>query len=304
MALLTPQVTKLTVAVTGHTTGAKTVAALYAHYNAGTSTKFDLVANGHAATGFTLTPKGSDTWHLNIRPNGTAASAHVSIDPKAGITASGDATTAPTITSDTEWSTEQATPGILFSGTMHDDFYLIELADCIIILFMDTGKTHTPYITLAGRVYVPWFTDGVNGDDYADGLGILGGKPYPSASSGFIYSHTSSGTRLRMHQEYVSAAGDQWWKSYYTAPSPTSTYDVNGKKKLGPHTYLQGYTTLGGTRYKVVGYSKYQLRPHSAQLPGVVLDGGAGNDAWVHINYNNGSRYHVVPWDRNLLPDF
>lgn len=304
MPVLNPVVTKLTSASTAIT---DYMSALFTHF--GTSTKFNIVANGGVADAFTVTPSGSETWHVNLR-NINPTTTITAIDPLGNITNPGVAGgLAPTLTDDSEWSNETSTMQI--AGTESLDFYVIELDDAFIVLFMDSAKTHTPRGMHYGRAAIPYFTDGVNGNDYCDGLGMFGHIPRVTSSSGagFWVSSSANESRFRGFQNYVVTPGDQWFEpSVFASPSTSDRSDINGNKKIFPATFsieLKDAAGPGSAEY-TFGYPKYWASQNTPELPGVVLDGGSGNDAWVHVYDSNTTSVSAIllPWDRLVTPEF
>ena len=301
MPVLNPVVTKLTSASTSL---ADYMSAMFTHF--GTSTKFDIVANGGSADAFTLTPSGSETWQVNLRRTSTTA-AESAIDPLANITDPGDTVTAPTLTSDLEWSAETTTMQI--AGTESLDFYVIELDDAFIVLFMDAAKTHTPRAMHYGRAAIPYYTDGSNGNDYCDGLGMFGHIPRVtnSTGAGFWVSSSANESRFRGFQNYVVTPGDQWFEpEVSSAPSTGNRADINGNKKIFPAVfYIELRNVTSGVEY-TFGYPKYWASQNTSELPGVILDGGPGADAWCHVYDSNiaSTSAILLPWDRLVTPEF
>ena len=177
MALVIPTTTLLT--ASANTMNAY-MAALRTHF--GGSAKFTIKANGDTDDGFTLVPAaGGEDYEINFRRvDGLVA--HVSIDPLENITAPGNTGSAPTLADASEWSGEFSSWQIAGGGAEHVDFYVLELDDWICILHMNATPDATPRAIQVGRTYVPGFTDGVNGDHYADGLGVHGYLPLFTAS--------------------------------------------------------------------------------------------------------------------------
>lgn len=310
MPVLNPVVTKLTSSSTAMT---DYMSAMFTHF--GVSTKFSIVANGGVADAFTLTPiAAAETWQLNLR-NINATATVSGIDPLANITSPGVAGgAAPTLTSDLEWSNETTTMEI--AGTESVDFYIIELDDAFIVLFMDAGKTANPRAMLYGRVFVPYYTDGTNGNDYCDGLGMLGYIPEVTTSSGaekWLNLSVGSQSKCRGFQNYtdsikaVPAPGDQWFQPVAASVTTANAdcADMNGNKKIFPYAQVSLMDTNSPTTSEdfQAGYTKYIAIERASQNPGVVLDGGAGNDAWVHV-HPSGAGTFLLPWDRNVTPEF
>ena len=283
MPVLNPVVTKLTAASNSVD---DYLAAMFTHF--GSSTKFSIVANGGTADAFTITPvAAAETWQLNLRWTTAATIANSAIDPLANIIdpgAGGGA--APTLTSDQEWSTETPTMVIVGGGAESVDFYLIELDDCLIVLFMDVGKTFNPRAMLYGRLYVPYYTDGVAGNDYADGLAMCGSVPRftqgtATGSSDFWMSSNSTASLARGFQNYSASPGDQWFAPSGTVSVPTAYGGlIDGNKKIFPLILacVLNDVQVASPQDYYCGYTKYVVTQSSAENPGVVLDGGVGND--------------------------
>jgi len=305
MPVLNPDVTKLTGATNSLT---DVFAQLFSHFSS-PGGKFTVVANGGAADAFTLTPAAAgETWQVNLRRTSTEL-AQVAIDPLANITDPGDTVTPPTLTSDTEWSTE--TQAINVSGGQSVDFYVIEVDDCFIILFMDAAKTHTPFATSMGRFFVPYYTDGTDGNDFCDGLGILGYQPElttsaSGASSGWWLNASVSGVSLaRGFQTFSATAGDQWFQpSTMGLLNANDRGDINGNKKVFPATPNVELLDTSLTVDYMCGYTKYMASQNTSEPPGTVLDGGPGNDAWIHVNDTAADYNLLLPWNRLVTPDF
>jgi len=304
MPVLNPVVTKLTSASTSMV---DYMSAMFTHF--GTSTKFTVSAG--AADAFTLTPSGSETWQINLRRVSTQATV-TSIDPLGGFLTQGDTVTVPTLTSDLEWSTETQTMDI--AGTESVDFYIIELDDAFIVLFMDAAKTVNPRAMLYGRVFVPYYTDNSDGNDFCDGLGMLGYVPEVNTGSGvgrWLAISVGNPSRCRGFQNYtdsieaVPAPGDQWFQPMAGIVGvPTQDCaNMNTKKKIFPYAPIVLLLNTDGTLDFSAGYTKYIAMEDSSQNPGVVLDGGPGNDAWVHVD-PVGADVFLLPWDRNVTPEF
>lgn len=307
MPVLNPVVTKLTAA---SNSVVDYLAAMFTHF--GTSTKFSIVANGGGADAFTLTPiAAAETWQLNLRWTTDPTRAVSAIDPLANITdpgAGGGA--APTLTSDLEWSLETQTMEIAAGGAESVDFYIIELDDAFIVLFMDAAKTFNPRAMFYGRLFVPYYTDGPGiGNDYCDGLAMCGHLPRISGSVGTNYwlSTTASNTsRARGFRNYAAVPGDQWYRpSAQITPTTNDQADIDGNKKIFPAAPVMLEFVVGATAYKC-GYTKYCAVENTTQLPGTVLDGGVGNDGWVHVYDSNAavSNGILLPWDRTMTPEF
>ena len=306
MPVLNPVVTKLTAA---SNSVVDYLAAMFTHF--GTSTKFSIVANGGAADAFTITPvAAAETWQLNLRW-GTAPTRAVSaIDPVANITdpgAGGGA--APTLTSDLEWSTETQTMEIAAGGAESVDFYLIELDDCLIVLFMDAAKTHTPRAMLYGRLFVPYYTDGPGvGNDYCDGLAMCGHLPAMTSGTNAHYWLSSNGSntsRARGFRNYSASAGDQWFRPGAALNITTADRaDVDGNKKIFPASPAVELNDVTSSTEYMCGYTKYMASQNTSEPPGTVLDGGVGNDGWVHVNISGANLNLLLPWDRTMTPEF
>ena len=305
MPVLNPVVTKLTAS---SNSVVDYLAAMFTHF--GSSTKFSIVANGGAADAFTITPvAASETWHLNLRWTTDPTRAVSAIDPLGNITDPGvGGGAAPTLTSDLEWSNETQTMEIAAGGAESVDFYLIELDDALIVLFMDAAKTHTPRAMHYGRLFVPYYTDGVNGNDFCDGLAMCGHFPALTTSATtnyWISSSPSNASRARGFQNYSVTPGDQWFRPGISLNNTTSERgDINGNKKIFPASpAVELQDTDGGTDY-LCGYTKYMASQNTSEPPGTVLDGGVGNDGWVHVNISAANLNLLLPWDRLVTPEF
>jgi len=309
MPVLNPVVTKLTAASNSVD---DYLAAMFTHF--GTSTKFSIVANGGTADAFTITPvAAAETWQLNLRWTAAATTANSAIDPLANIIdpgAGGGA--APTLTSDQEWSTETPAMVIVGGGAESVDFYLIELDDCLIVLFMDVGKVFNPRAMLYGRLFVPYYTDNSDGNDFCDGLAMCGSVPRTTigtsaGSSDFWMSSNSTGSLARGFQNYSVAAGDQWFAPSGTVMNPASYGGlIDGNKKIFPliPDCVLNNVSVAIPQHYMCGYTKYFATQSDSEIPGTVLDGGVGNDGWIHINYNLNAAKILLPWDRTLTPEF
>ncbi len=309
MPVLNPVVTKLTAA---SNSVVDYLAAMFTHF--GTSTKFSIVANGGAADAFTITPAAAaETWQLNLRW-GTAPTRAVSaIDPLANIIdpgAGGGA--APTLTSDLEWSLETQTMEIAAGGAESVDFYLIELDDALIVLFMDAAKTFNPRAMFYGRLFVPYYTDGAGvGNDYCDGLAMCGHLPRITTGSNANFWLSTAGanaSRARGFRNYAAVPGDQWFRpSAQVIPGSTDQADIDGNKKIFPACPVMLESVGGPTVGYKCGYAKYCASENTSQLPGTVLDGGGpSGDGWVHVYDSNAavSNGILLPWDRTMTPEF
>jgi hypothetical protein len=304
MALVLPDVTLIT-AATADATGY--MAALRTHFTS-TSTKFNVKANGPTDDGFTLTPvSGVENWELNFRRS-SATEIQTMIDPLENITSPGDTVSAPTLTDSSEYSEEE--PCLQYSASYSARFYLIELDDALFILNMDAAETHTPVACHLGRVYIPFFSDGLNGDNYADGLGMLGHIPRTSTSSGSGYwlSGTSNSC-IRMAQTGSGrAAPTASWYPAGTPLNPSSAESGSVQGVYRPRPVLIEANNTYSSNENMAGYCRYFLYGNggvtTSQPPGTVLDAGPGKDGWLFINYTNAATLLLVPWDRDLIPVF
>jgi hypothetical protein len=287
--LVAPVVTKLT---SGGTDMADYLSALFTHF--GSSSKFSIKTTSPVGDAFVLEPIDVDeTWEMSFRLRNTTAT-YCSIEPTGSITdpgLSGDPGTAPSTLS-AENSTEIAS--LTVTGAESSDFYVIELDDAFFVLFMNSGETFTPLGIHAGRIYIPYYSDGVDGDNFADGLGLLGGAPYMDgafSANRWFSSHTTSISRTR---------GDQtnWYRNQGAGSVPSSR--IQEQVRLRP-VYVQLSDTQGTTDNRV-GYAKYCMYTKTAQSPGAVLD--SGSDAWCHIYPTLTSGNQIIPWDKLVTPAF
>lgn len=295
MALAIPQVTLVTAA---GDTMTDFMTALKTHFTTPVSTKFTLVANGGDNDAFTITPvDAQETWQLNFRRTSTT-NTKVALDPLANITDPGSTGVAPTITDNSEWSAEQDLWVIAGASAENVDFYVIELDDALFVLNMNSGTTtHTPRGIHAGRTWVPFYTDGTNGDNYADGLGIHGYLPDWGTSNMWSGTTTSySGpSRIRGHQT--------GWFGPLTTFEPNTVGRINLLERLSPLIFGMDNTDTG-VDHQAIGFSKYLAKARVTQAPGTLLDGGVSNDSWVHIADTNANDTNVIPWDRTVSPVF
>lgn len=296
MALALPTCTKLTASaatIDAVLTASRT-------WIAASSADFSIVANGPADDAFTLSPDDAgENWYINIREK-DATTAYISMDPLENVTAPGVAGspgTPPTLTDSSEWSDE--TEGLFIDGTISTDFYLCTMYDVIYWIFMDSGKTFVKYIWMAGRVMRPFFDDGTVGDNYTDGLGWFAGVAEASTASATndFLSNPSSGTnRIRRRQT-------TWGLPVaMMVPTTTQVADVGGQKRLAPA--IIGHGNTDGSSDSMCGFTKYAMFAGKAELPGYVLDGGVGNDAWVHYKETASTDNLLLPWERGVTPDF
>lgn len=217
----------------------------------------------------------------------------------AGLPAGAEVNIAPHLTDATESSGEEDLWQIAGGAAENAQYYINELDDALFFLHMNSGTTdRIPRGIHCGRVYVPFFTDGTNGDDYADGLGIMGYIPDWNGTNFWVLSNGAAGpSKIRTSQTT--------WHNPELALEPSSTTDlanIGGKKKLRPMIMRAGNTD--GLNNNLIGYSKYLLHQNTIQAPGFILDGGAGLDAWVHIATTAGNDSHVIPWNRLIAPVF
>lgn len=297
MALAIPDVTLLTASGANITA---ILTAIKAYYDGSPAGKWNIKANGASADAFTLVPAAAgEDFEINLREK-DATTGRVLIDPLENITdpgTAGDPGTAPTLTDSTEDSGEHE--ALEIAGTESTDFYLIELDDCLIVLFMDSGETHNPYIWMMGRVLKTFFDDGSNGDNYIDGLGFLCGTvdAITTTTAGpFISSNTSSANRVRSGQTSWNRPGCTY------EPSTGDLGDVDGAAR--PRPMIMTLLDIDSFNDSMVGWSKYVLRCKTSRNPGARLDGGAGSDCWVHVYLSDTSNNLLIPWDRTVTPAF
>jgi hypothetical protein len=294
MALAIPDVTLITAA---GDTMTDFMTSLKSHFDS-TSTKFSTVANGGDNDAFTITPvDAQETWYLNFRRTSTT-NTKLLLDPLFNITDPGGTGTPPTLTDSTEDSEEQDCWAIAGASAENVDFYVIELDDALFVLNLNSGTTtHTPRGIHAGRTWIPFFTDGTNGDNYADGLGIHGHLPDWGSTNMWVGASTfSSGpSKIRGHQT--------GWFGPLTTFEPTSLGRINLNERVAP--LVMGLDAVdGATDRQAIGFSKYMFKARVSQSPGTLMDGGVGNDAFVHIADTNASDTNVIPWDRLVSPVF
>jgi hypothetical protein len=101
--------------------------------------------------------------------------------------------------------------------------------------------------------------------------------------------------------------GDQWYRpSAQITPSTSDQADIDGNKKVFPACPVLLEAVDGPTGGYKCGYTKYCASEDTAQLPGTVLDGGVGNDGWVHVFDSNiaSTQAILLPWDRTMTPEF
>jgi hypothetical protein len=295
--LILPDVTLLTASANTMTAY---MTAMRTHFN-GVSTKFTLKANGHTNDAFTLVPAAAgEDWEMNFRRT-TSLLAQVLIDPLENVTAPGTTGVAPTLTDSSEASPEVQAFNVVGSGAEDVDFYVIEMDDAIFVLFLDgVGPTHTPRVMHAGRIYVPYFTDGVNGDHYADGLGILGYIPR-------FVNASLNGVGYMLSAQAIGRARSSQTTWHGTAADPHSSTLAIGRinaieriRPLAPFSFLNVDTSIDSD----VGFTRYICQRRIAVSPGTLFDAGVGKDAWVAINYTNVTTAFIFPWDRNVSPIF
>jgi hypothetical protein len=304
MALAIPVVTLIT-AATADATGY--MAALRTHFTS-TSTKFNVKANGPTDDGFTLTPvSGVENWELNFRRS-SATAIQTLIDPLEGITSPGDTGSAPTLTDSSEYSEEE--PCLQYSASYSARFYVIELDDALFVLNMDAAETHTPVGCHLGRVYIPYFSDGLNGDNYADGLGMFGHIPRVSPSGiANLWLSTTANSCIRMAQTGSgrTAPTAAWYVAAPTFnPNSSKSGSVQGVFRPRPvvidavNTYSSNECNAGYCRYLLYGNGGVS----TSQPPGTLMDAGPSKDSWCFIGYNTSNTFLVVPWDRTQSPVF
>lgn len=297
MPLALPVVTKLSASTN---TMVDYMAAIRTHM--ATSTKFSVVANGPTDDAFTLIADDADeVWHLNFRRENTTI-CNITLDPIGNVTAPGTAgdggDASPTLTDATEESGEFETLAIQGSSLDSLDFYLIELDDCLIILFMNAAEDYTPRAAMLGRTWIPFYSDGVNGDNYADGLGIHGPVPASSNSSGTTHWFASNTTQsvMRGHQTGWFAAGLR-----DASPGNNAVGRINGQERPRPADILL-HNTDGGTE-NAAGYTKYLLWNRFAADAGDTID--TASDGWVFIDHAGPTSVNwILPWDRLITPAF
>lgn len=283
------------------------MSALYTYFNS-TSAKFSIVANGGSAAAFTITPVDADeSWHLNFRMTSTTL-VKVCLDPLGNITDPGDSVTAPTLTDSSEWSEEGDIWEIAGGGAEDVNFYVIELDDCVFVLHMNaTTKTHTPRGIMCGRTWIPFNSDGVNGDNYADGLGIHGPVPYAtngSQTGGWFSSNTTT-SRIRMARTGGFTAGDPtaaWYNPLFRyRPTTTDVADIQGGANNAPGI-ISGIDTAGSGD-SMIGYTKYLKFMGVNNTPGVRRDGASG-DEWIHYRNTATTDNAILPWKPGETPEF
>lgn len=280
------------------------LAQLLPHFQS-VSTKFSVVGNGANADGFTLVSNNADDpWYLNIRRSDNF-NLQLLIDPLANITNPGNAGASPTLTSNLEASAE--INAIQLDGTESVRFYVIETIDAIILLFLDGNEEYIYESCHAGRIMRPQFSGGYPiGDNYIDGLGILGGSLVISTSSGARqwYSTTTVASVVRIDQNLDASQGDQWAVcSAVTVPTRT-----NGGGLIQGRVRFPAFTVrandVDGSGDASVGKSAYLLTAPFSAPQGTTWDGGPGNDCWVHVQGTNVSTSQLIPWNRDVTPIF
>jgi hypothetical protein len=292
MALLQPTVVELTAATTDM---AGMMAALRAYFE-GTPDHFSVVANTPGDDGFTLSPSAAgETWQLNLRRVGDVV--YFAIDPLAGFSSPGDAATAPVVSDASEWSTEIV---VIDMASIHATFYLVELPDAIFVIPFDPTGTHTTNVGHAGRVMLPHYYDDNGQEGGIDGLGILGGFPVASVGN-FTTSWLSNngGSVIRVDTKQGASPGDQWVGAgaSYT-PTGALAGRIQGVERFARIT-VEAQNADGSDDVNV-GKMKYVLFSRLQRAAGKWWDGGAGNDAWMHVVYSGAANYLVVPWDRDV----
>ena len=290
MALPIPVTTLLTASANTMTAY---MTALRAHM--GSSTLFDIKANTPDDDGFTLVPKdGSQVFEINYRRT-TSLVAQVSIDPLQNITNSGDTGTPPTLPDASEWSGEASSWDVLGSGAESLDFYVLEFFDAVIILMMNAAETAVPRANAAGRLIVPYFNNGVNGDLYNDGLAVFGTTP-TFTGSGFGSTEWLNGngskSLIRKHQT-------GWAMAYGIGPSSV-VGRIQNRERIRPIRVF----VLADSGRSELGFTKYWGYRRVSQPPGTLLDAGVGKDAWVSVFPTDTSNVLVMPWDRTVSPAF
>jgi hypothetical protein len=136
----------------------------------------------------------------------------------------------------------------------------------------------------------------VNGDNYADGLGIHGNTPRLSSGAGTDYwlTATVGTTLIRTHQT--------GWRTATTTSTSPRAGRINGNER--PRPFVLEAQDTDSTNDNVIGYTKYLLRNRYTADPGSTIDIGPGNDAYVFINYTNSVEDNIIPWDELVTPAF
>jgi hypothetical protein len=125
-------------------------------------------------------------------------------------------------------------------------------------------------------------------------------------TAGYWLSTSAGNVSLaRGFQTFSATAGDQWFRpGVGTSITTSDRGDINGNKKVFPASPQIELIDTSLTIDYMCGYTKYMASQNTSEPPGTVLDGGPGNDAWIHINDTNANYNLLLPWDRLVTPDF
>ena len=313
MPVISPKVTVLTAA---GTTMSDFFAALKAHFSSAPSdAKFDYFAGSSPSNdGFTLKPKdtANNYWQLNFRRTGTTK-AKLMIDPGASITSPGTSGSDPAGASVKSSAEVEAWDiGSPFSS-VGVKFVVIELKDALFIVNIDSGATpsYTPTAVHAGKIYVPFFSNSVTsgdgqGDNYADGLGILGGYPtWGTNSSNSLLSSYYPNTARSTARAWEGTSQGNGWHVPKAGCQVSSTQDgrINGKRRMRPVDV--SLDDVDGSSDALIGYTKYLLfagDPSSGQYPGTRDE--SATDAWIRVHSSSATTNQLIPWDLTTTPPF
>ena len=138
MPIFDVDVQKLTAA---GTTASDYLAALQTALGAGS--KFSV--EGSDANGFWIAPAADKDWQLALRDD--TGDIQAAIDPLGDFTGSG------AVVDTSEWSGMQT--AVTFGATRSADFYLVELPDALMVLWMNSAETELAEAIMLGELWYP-----------------------------------------------------------------------------------------------------------------------------------------------------
>lgn len=272
---------------------------LEAHYSGGGGTYFSYIGGGVSGSeAFALScDLVVETFEMIVRRT-SGTTCQISIDPIGGgnVTSAGNSTTPPTLTDATEWTGEIGA-WELSGASLSTKFTLIEVPDALFIIHSDATLAFTPRGWHAGKVAVPFSVP--TATTKRDGLGVFGTQPDWGSSTLDFWMNTSGGvSTTSLLRGDVSS-----WFDAQTLYENLGYGQINGNKILVPS--IVACKNTDSTSDAGIYYAKYCLqagRLNENQSPGVVLDGGVGNDGFVYVKPTGTTDNHVIPWDRSLTP--
>lgn len=294
------------------TTGPDVINALIAHFTAAPG-RWEIKSGVSPAAGAALTIRRKiaplEVGDINIRWD-SSGYFWGAVDPDGTITASGNASTPPTMGSNA--SPEARTDSL---GSINASLMVHEHDDCVTVLINNAAKTALLHGFHQGIGYVPVRANA--GDFGLTGHVNLVGRPSMGSASGSLHFWIHTGTTTVSNQSRVrtwDTGGNAGWSQASTdqtglayGGSAVSPVSSDSAIKMAIPFSLRG-NDVNGTNDLLVGNVKwlaaapFDSTVFPAQLPRVRIQSPSLDEGWMYINETATATSIVVSIEKTFIP--